>query len=404
VRSLFLSDGRRSVSLTCLDLVGLRKIHVDEIRRRIPEPAERDGALVFTTHTHDAPDTIGYWGPRLLGAVPTRSGIDPDYMERVLSQTVACIERARQAAVPVRIVAAGARVPRPLTRNVRREGFKEDEIRVLQLRDVQGRSVAVLSNYPCHPEMLGHDGRRVSAEFVTDLHRVVEARFGGVTIFFQHALGGMVTGGVSRDDGSFDPARGEPFIAVLGQTLGEAVVRALESEPEPVDPGAVIRFRRREFRVPVRNRKFLLAARLGLMPAYPEEIRGRYLRTEASLLGFGPVRMVTVPGEALPELGFQLRAMLNRPHPFVLCMGCDELGYILPRRYAGHRNYVYENSMSVGPDTADILLDRIRWMLEQDAPADEEPARCNDIRSMVPPEQAGKEPGIQGGSARWSTN
>jgi len=148
VRSLFLSDGRRSVSLTCLDLVGLRKIHVDEIRRRIPEPAERDGALVFTTHTHDAPDTIGYWGPRLLGAVPTRSGIDPDYMERVLSQTVACIERARQAAVPVRIVAAGARVPRPLTRNVRREGFKEDEIRVLRLHDTQDRTVAVLSNYP----------------------------------------------------------------------------------------------------------------------------------------------------------------------------------------------------------------------------------------------------------------
>ena len=367
VRSLFLSDGRCSFSLSCLDLVGLRKIHVDEIRRRIPEPAERARALVFTTHTHDAPDTIGYWGPRVLGLVPIRSGIDPDYLERVLSQTAACIRQARQAAVPVRMTVGGARVPPSLTRNVRREGFKEDEIRVLHLYDPQDRTVAVLSNYPCHPEMLGHDGRRVSAEFVTDLHRVVETRFGGVSIFFQHALGGMVTGGVSRDDGSFDPVEGEPFIKVLGEALGEAVVRALGSDPEPLDPKAAVRFHRREVRVPMGNRKFLLAARLGLIPAPPEEIRDRHLVTEVSLIGFGPVRMVTVPGEALPEIGFQLRAMLNCRHPFVLCMGCDELGYILPRRYTRHRNYAYENSMSVGPDTADIMLDRIRDMLEEDA-------------------------------------
>jgi len=369
VRSLFLSDGRRSVSLSCLDLVGLRKIHVDEIRRRIPDPAERDGALVFTTHTHDAPDTIGYWGPRVLGVVPIRSGIDPSYMEQVLSRTSACIAAARQASVPVRIRAARARVPRSLTRNVRREGFKEDEIQLLQVLDGRDRTVAVVSNYPCHPEMLGHDGRRVSAEFATDLHRVVESCFGGVSIFLQHALGGMVTGGVSRDDGSFDPVRGEPFLAVLGETLGNAVVRALERNPEPVEPGTRLRFQRREFRVPLRNRKFLLAARAGLIPARPEEIRDRQLLTETSLLGFGPVRMVTVPGEALPELGFQLRAILNRPYPFVLSMGCDELGYILPRRYAGNRNYAYENSMSLGPDTADILLDRIRRMVEEDAPA-----------------------------------
>jgi len=371
VRTVFLFDGRRSVSLSCLDLLGLRKFHVDLIRKRIPEPADRDGVLVFTTHTHDAPDTIGYWGPRILGAVPFRSGIDSRYMERVLSRTADCIEAARRAAVPVRVFASSARVPRHLTRNVRREGFKEDEIQVLRFLDERDRTVAVLSNYPCHPEMLGHEGRRVSAEFLTDLHRVVESRLGGVSIFLQHALGGMVTGGVSRDDGSFDPGKGEPFIAVLGETLGTTIVRALESDPEPVELGGGIRFSRREFRVPLKNRKLLLAARMRLIPAHAEEIRDRSLRTEVSLLGFGPVRMVTVPGEALPELGVQLRAILNCPYPFVLCMGCDELGYILPRRYASNRNYEYENSMSVGPDTADIMLDQIRRMVREEAPAGE---------------------------------
>jgi hypothetical protein len=367
VRTLFLSDGHESVSLSSLDLVGLRKIHVDEIRQRLSDPPDRGKVLLFTTHTHDAPDTIGYWGPRILGTVPVRTGIDPSYMERVQTQTVACIRAAREGAVPVRVLASSAQVPRDLTRNVRREGFKQDEIRMLWFRDRRDRTVAVLSNYPCHPEMLGHESLQVSAEFLTDLHRMVESRIGGVSIFFQDALGGMVTGGVSRDDGSFDPAAGEPFIAVLGETLGTIIVRALEGDPDPVEPGGGLRVRHREFTVPLRNRKLRLAARMRLIPAHREEIRDRYLRTEASLVAFGPVRMATVPGEALPELGFQIQAMLACPHPFVLCMGCDELGYILPRRYARNRNYRYENSMSVGPETANLLLARIREMVREDS-------------------------------------
>jgi hypothetical protein len=366
VRTLYLSDGKESVSLSCLDLVGLRKIHVDQIRERIPEPADRRGALIFTTHTHDAPDTIGYWGRRILGDVPVRSGIDAAYMERVQSQTAACIREARAGAVPVRAFASCAEAPRELTRNVRREGFKEDLVHVVQFFDKRDRTVAVLSNYPCHPEMLGRDSLQVSAEFLTDLHRTVESRVGGVSIFIQGALGGMVTGGVSRDDGSFDPRRGEPFITYLGETLGAVILRALEENPEPVEPGDGVRFRRREFFVPLKNRKLLLAARLRLIPAHREEIKLRRLRTETALLEIGPVRMVTVPGEALPELGFQIKAALNCRYPFVLCMGSDELGYILPRRYARNRNYEYENSMSVGPDTADILLGQIRCMAEGD--------------------------------------
>ena len=225
--------------------------------------------------------------------------------------------------------------------------------------------MAVLSNYPCHPEMLGHDNLEVSAEFLTDLHRFVEARFGGVSVFFQQALGGMVTGGVSRDDGSFHRPRGEPFIRHLGESLGGVIVNALDQNPEPLAHNGGIRFTREEFPVPLENWRFRLAARRGIIPARPEEVRAHRLVTETSLVELGPVRMVTVPGEALPELGFQIQAILNCPFPFVLCMGCDELGYILPRGYVRDRNYRYENSMSVSPDLADLLLDRIREMVRR---------------------------------------
>ena len=362
-RALYLSDGTVKIVMSCLDLVGLRKYHVDQIRERLSGLVDQEKVLICTTHTHDAPDTIGYWGPMLFGVFPIRCGIDPDYMELVQSRTKACIEEAIRSARPVDLYAACIEAPEDLTRNVRRERFKENNIHILHCKDHQGGTVAVLSNYPCHPEMLGHNSLVVSAEFLTDLHQAVESRWGGVSIFFQQALGGMVTGSVCRDDGSFDQARGEPFIGVLGKTLGDKISEALEKGPYEIRMDHGIVFQRREFTVPIRNRKLLLAARLGILPGIPEEFAKRTLTTETSLIGIGPVQMVTVPGEALPEVGFQIQAILNCRFPFVICMGCDELGYILPRRYARSSNYRYERSMSVGPELTDTLLEQIRQMV-----------------------------------------
>lgn len=352
VRTLFLSLGDVSVSLSCLDLIGLRKVHVDQIRSRLKGivPAER--VLIFTTHTHSGPDTIGYWGKRVLKRFPLKSGVDPEYMERVQAQTVACIEKAAQEAVPVRAFATCASAPAHWTRNVRREGFKEDNISILQFRNDHDESVAVLSNYPCHPEALGRDNLQVSADFLSDLHKVVEARTGGVSLFLQQALGGVVPG-----------TSGESSIEFLGNSLGELIVSALEKDPEPLSPDVGLRFVRREFEVPVDNRKIMFAARRGLMPATSEEVGSGKLRTETSLLEFWPLRMVTVPGEALPELGFHIQAILNCPYPFVFSVGCDELGYILPRSHAKNRSYGYERSMSVSPGLSDILLEQIRQMV-----------------------------------------
>jgi hypothetical protein len=170
----------------------------------------------------------------------------------------------------------------------------------------------------------------------------------------------MVTGGIRREGGKADLSEKESFIEYLGKTLGEIVVKALEENAEPLSGSGPLRFAHREFTVPLKSRKMLLAARRGFLPATPEEIRTRQLCTETSLIEFGPVRMVTVPGEALPELGFRIQDILDCPYPFVLCMGCDELGYILPRHHTRNREYRYENSMSVSPDLVDILLDHIQ--------------------------------------------
>ncbi len=362
VRTLYLEGGDFSAALSCLDLVGLRKVHVDQVRRRAAAILPPDRLLLFATHTHDAPDTIGYWGPRLWGVIPRGSGLDPDYLDQVEERTVESLRQAKANAVPVEVDAACAEVPAELTRNVRRPRFKEDNVYVLRFRDPGGRTVAVLSNYPCHPEMLGASNRRISAEFPGELHRVVEAGLGGVSIFFQHALGGLVTGAGLPEGRPPPPEEAEALLVRLGTTLGQKIVEALERGGDPVDLGLGLRLARRTFTVPLKNRRLYRAARFGLIPVSREELEARLLRTETSLLELGPVRMVTVPGEPLPEVGFQIQAILNCRYPFVLSLGCDQLGYLVPRRYAGLRKYRYENAMSVGPETVDRLLEEIRWM------------------------------------------
>jgi hypothetical protein len=141
------------------------------------------------------------------------------------------------------------------------------------------------------------------------------------------------------------------------------IVSALEQDAEPLDPDVHLRFARREFGVTVNSGKRRLAARLGLMGTEREEIGSQKRTTETSLLEFGPVCMVSVPGEALPELGFHIQAILNCPYPFVLCMGCDDLGYILPRAYVRNRRYRHERSMCVSPGLSDVLLEQIRQMV-----------------------------------------
>ncbi|MEW6439619.1 MAG: hypothetical protein AB1640_01670 [bacterium] len=367
VRTLYLSDGAVELSLSSVDLIGLRKCQVDEIRRRIGDLVPANNVLVFATHTHSAPDTIGCWGPRRPGLLPFRAGTDPGYLERVFSAAVESISEARANAAPANASVACAEMPADLTRNVRRARFKEDNAHVLRLRSEQDKTLAVLINYPCHPQALGPGNRRISADFVADLHRVVEAETGGMSIFLQQALGGRVTAGAQQTPGSRpSPDSTDAAARRLGEAIGTGISEALRNGGRALPPEARLHVTRKELEVPLRNPRLRAADGVGRAPATREELRDRALATETTLIELGPVRMVTVPGEALPELGFQIQAILNCRFPFVLCLGCDELGYILPRRYENHPRYRYERSFSVAPDLGDILLEKIRQMVWKD--------------------------------------
>ncbi len=348
--------------LVSLDLVGLMHGFVEKIRDRVPE-LDRRRVWICTTHTHDAPDTIGFWGP-MIAEVPLRSGLDHDYMDFAIDRTAEAIRLAVSDQRPAKLRAARLVAPRVgWTRNVRDEAQKDDAVEILHAQDRQGATIALVYHYACHPEFMGHHNRWISAGWPGVANATLEGRLGGTAFLLQNALGGMVTGAVSRDDGAFDPQVGQPFAQRLGRWVGEAILDAL--------PGAKavratsIKTAHRSFDAQVTNRLFRLCGHLNIFPRWMLGAQGDTVRTEIDVARFGSVTMATVPGEALPEVGFAFKARLGAAHPWVVNLGNDELGYLLSPEAWRDPRYEYERSMSIGASIVPELQRYLNDLLDE---------------------------------------
>ncbi|MFQ5809075.1 MAG: hypothetical protein ACE5JM_05605 [Armatimonadota bacterium] len=344
-RCLAISDGNTTIAIVCLDLIGLLPTQVEAIRAKVPDiPASN--VIVACTHVHSAPDTIGMWG------LPGKSGADPEYIKHVESQTAAAVKDALGAMKPARLRLARAPAPPRTSVNIRDQALIDRDISVLQALDEEGNGIGTLVNWACHPETLWNDNTLVTADFPASLCRTVEEAGGGMAVFANGALGGMVTVDVG-DQHTFAEAER------IGAAVGQAVVEALE-EADALDD-LTIRLTASDVTLPIENPLFQIAAKLGVipLPAHEEVV------TRVTTIGLGPAQLVTVPGEALPAVGAAIKGLMPGPHKFLIGLSPIELGYILPEDGYNDELYKYERRMSVGPRTAPLLMETIRNLLRQ---------------------------------------
>lgn len=352
-RVLYLAGGGCEVALVAVDCAGLTRVHVDRIRERAASFATKTDVVVCATHTHSAPDTLGYYGPSFLGVFPRKSGIDPAYVDLLVERTGDAIERARGSARPAHLRAATFEVPPEWTRNDRKGGGRYDFATALAFDDAStGERLATLLDFASHPETLWERNRWISPDFPGPFRRHAESAAGGVALYFSGPLGGMLTPNVPRD--ATEEGR-RAYIEDLGRTLAElttAALAAAEVEREPT-----LEHRARPIRLRNGNWRFDLVARLGFVPSYGTKDS---IETEVHHLRIGPVEVLSFPGEAVPELGHRVRGLMTAPHRLLLGLCIDELGYILEPRMWDDREYRYECSMSLGRGTADDLVRTFR--------------------------------------------
>jgi len=349
--ALVIQAGETKMAIVSCDLIGLLRPAVQEIRSKVTSvPAEN--ILIGCTHTHSGPDSIGLWGQPEQGV----SGVDKEWYAQMKNRVAEAIEEAAKNLQPAIMKVATADGVSRVSRNVRVERILDTSIAVLQMRHAgDGKTIATVVNYAVHPELMNI--RALTSDIVHYLRQTVESAEGGITVFLNGALGGMVTVDSPGDDWK--------ECERVGTALGQAALSALRNAVEVRQ--ATLNIQRAEVNIPLENERFKQAARAGLFPE--PVLQTDEVTTEVMHIVLGPVQMVTLPGEAFPNIGFQLKRHMKGDVKMVVGLANDELGYILSEADYGLKLYEYETSMSVGEKAGRVVTDKLIAMAQQVAPA-----------------------------------
>ncbi len=88
-----------TVVFAALDAIGWFRGDVERIRERLAEKLDLDLLIMASTHTHEAPDTVGQWGPVSAG-IPARTGRNSRHIDQIYEETADGIREAIESMQP----------------------------------------------------------------------------------------------------------------------------------------------------------------------------------------------------------------------------------------------------------------------------------------------------------------
>ena len=85
----------------------------------------------------------------------------------------------------------------------------------------------------------------------------------------------------------------------------------------------------------------------------------RSIRTRVNLVNLGDAQILTIPGEALPNIGFYLKRKMRGKHNLLFGLTNDAFGYILTKvDFGSFPRYEYVSRTSLGEMTGEILIEK----------------------------------------------
>ncbi len=401
-------DPAAAVAILRFDLCNLDISTREAVRRKAASESglNPERIIVTVSHTHFAP--VVDPGPWL--AAPMRQLVRADYREQLVRNAAGIVREAWQARRPAKAaygthladgfsfnrrplapdgsvrmslrldpepaaVASrdglelwrawqGGRIggprfgpPRPELDGLR-AGVTDPGVAVLRLDAEDGRPLACLVNFACHPVCGGDNLYAISPDYVGPLRSLAESALECPVVFVLGAAGDQVPAwreGASRrrvGQGIAGAAiqawhKAEPLEGPLffGTAVAELPIRQfaplerlrqqLEAHPDKDGPGAVH-----------------LRMELGLAMRYGDRQR---LTARVWAIGIGDFRLVACPGEVFAEIGLEIKQRLAAP-AMVVSLSGERMGYV-PTDSA-MREGGYEPSFSpLAPGAAAALVD-----------------------------------------------
>lgn len=360
VRAFVLADDTMKIAVVSADFLGFPSALGNKVRAQVKSvPAEN--ILIGATHTHSAPDCYGF--PDGKGG----TGADLKYLDSVCRRMAEAINEAVDHLQPARLKIATGDAKGKIAYNHYAERLYDPRCHVIQATGSDGKVIATLVNYAVHPEVLGSERGICSPDLIGPLYERLQEKGGGVGIFMNSAQGGMVTADNRGPNGK--DVRTWEECERIGHLLADEALRIVQPAMEQPAPKLFCDARTISF--PVDSpllRQIMALSPLGLGNKDTSRVT-----TQLNLVNIGNAQILTIPGEALPNIGFYLKRQMRGEHNLLFGLTNDAFGYILTRvDWSSFKTYDYVSRTCLGEKTGEILIeDALRLVAE--SPAAEKP-------------------------------
>jgi hypothetical protein len=345
---VFEKDGVR-VAIVGMDFLGWSKVLGDKTRAQV-KGIPPENILIGATHTHSAPDTYGF--PDEKG----RHGADVNYLNRVCDLTAEAINEAIGKLTPVNLKIAVGDAKGKIAYNYYAPQLYDPRCGVIQAIGRKGKEkgkvVATLINYASHPEVLGNSRGILSPDYCGPLYEKIEEETGGMALFMNGALGGMVTADNRTEKGK--DARTWEECVRIGELLASEALRIVEKAPVQEDPALFCAAETIHFPIDSKMLRYVLSK----SPLGYELPPDGNIPAQLNLVNIGTAQLLTLPGEVLPNAGCYLKRNMPADHAFLLGLTNDAFGYIMAKvDWRSFKRYDYISFTCLGEMTGEILIE-----------------------------------------------
>ncbi len=312
-RAIVLDDGTTKLAIVTLDLGAISAQSTANIKQKVKSASGIENVLLAASHTHSA--------PRATKNFPSAEAPWIREADQLIADAI--IEAAGNLQ-PARIGVGWGEAKEGHNRRMITTDGKvimlwgnrdriytqpvDYSLAVVRVETPEGKPIANLVNFACHPVVLGPENLEISADYVGVLTNVVEQALGGQCMFLQGAAGDInpFWDKTPPSEGAFEQ------MEKMGTTLGQEAIRVSKTIDQFVsDPH--------------------LSMRTEIIPLASRRDRDRVEQTFAAeintvLIG-REIALATFPGEFFVEHGLWLKAHSKFPHTLFVGYTNDQLGY-----------------------------------------------------------------------------
>lgn len=357
VRVLVLEKGAVRVAIVNVDNLGWPAALGNRSRKLIKGIAP-ENVLIGATHTHSGPDAYGF--PNEKG----ESFADLAYLDQCVNKIADAVNEAVGKLEDASLKIAVGEAKGKIAYNYYADQLYDPRCGVIQAIATsganKGKPLATLVNYAIHPEVIGSGRGILSPDLCGPLYDRIESQGGGVAVFMNGAQGGMVTADNRLENGKEASDWNE--CKRIGELLADEALRIVGTAALQENPDLYCTSRKIEFPVDSEIMRYILQK----SPIKIEMAGENMVATQLNLLNIGTAQVLTVPGEALPNIGFYVKRNMNTKQPFLFGLTNDAFGYMLTKvDFNSFKRYDYVSRTSLGEKTGDIYIEQALKLIKE---------------------------------------